>query len=69
MVRNRTNSVTSFDSDRQNLSCKGLIGIEVATPFLQIFQQDTDLARWKPIYTLDRFSAPKPGVTGSHRRA
>jgi len=69
MVRNRTNSVTSFDSDRQNLSCKGLIGIEVARPLLQIFQQDTDLARWKPINTLDRFSTPKAGVTGSHRRA
>ena len=30
--------VTSFDSDRQNLSCSGLIAVEVDTPFPNIFQ-------------------------------
>jgi hypothetical protein len=66
LARNRTSFVTSFDSDRQNLFCAGLIGVEIDRPFPSIFQQDTDPARSKPTKTLDRFSAPKAGVTGSN---
>jgi hypothetical protein len=38
MRENEPCFVTSFDSDRQNLSCKGFIGTEAEAPILNIFQ-------------------------------